>query len=256
MTRYDLIFVGGGVNFAQGNLGDDTITALATGNGTNHNTLLGGQGNDVITGGDGDDNVEIDGSVPGGVKTRVNGNAGSDSLVGGAGDYVLEAGENYNGPDNGNDTLVGNAGGDVLYADPGADRLSGGAGNDLLVSSVATCQGHVYDGGAGDDTVSYGRSDDALRVELGGSGGPKGCGNADRVHGDNESLEGSDGPDVLVGDNGKNSFLGHLGADVFMGRGGNDYIDAIDGRHDKLIHCGGGNDDIVKDRADTNLANC
>ena len=113
-------------------------------------------------------------AFPTGVHVRANGNAGSDSISGGPGDDVLEAGENYNNPDNGNDTLIGNGGSDVLYADPGADQLSGGPGDDLLVSSVAVCQGHTYDGGPGEDTVSYGRSDAALTVELGGTGGPGG----------------------------------------------------------------------------------
>lgn len=204
----------------------------------------------VITGGAGDDRIVLDGSVPPSAQVRANGNAGSDTLEGGPGDDQLEAGENYNGPDDGNDTLVGNAGNDVLYADPGADRLEGGAGDDLLVSSVAVCQGHTYDGGSGSDTVSYGRSNAALRVELGGTGGPAGCGSPDHVLGDNDSLEGSDGPDVLVGDGGPNSFLGHLGADSFVGKGGNDFIDAADGRRDKQIACGGGDDEVVKDRRD------
>ncbi len=211
----------------------------------------------VITGGTGNDQIDVDSGLPGGVRVRANGNAGSDSLSGGPGDDVLEAGENYNGPDNGNDTLSGNAGSDVLYADPGGDQLSGGPGNDLLVSSAVTCQGHSYDGGAGDDTVSYGRSDADLRVELGGTGAPGGCGRPDQVRADNESLEGSDGPDVLIGDNGENSFLGHLGADVFQGKGGDDFIDAADGRQDKQIHCGGGNDDgVVMDRADPDPTGC
>ena len=77
-----------------------------------------------------------------------------------------------------------------------------------------------------------------MRVELGGTGGPAGCGNPDQILGDNESLEGSDGPDVLIGDNGDNSFLGHLGADTFIGKGGNDFIDAADGQRDKAIDCG------------------
>ena len=58
--------------------------------------------------------------------------------------------------------------------------------------------------------------------------------------GNNESLEGSDGPDILVGDNGDNSLMGHLGADILIGKGGNDFIDAIDGQRDKKIDCGGG----------------
>ncbi len=204
----------------------------------------------VVTGNAGDDRIAIDPSMPASAKVRINGNAGSDTLIGGPGDDVLEAGENYNGPDNGNDILVGEGGNDVLYADPGADQLEGGPGDDLLVSSVAVCQGHRFDGGAGEDTVSYARSDAALHVTLGGTGGPAGCGNPDQVLGDNESLEGSDGPDVLIGDNGDNSFLGHLGADTFIAKGGDDFIDAADGQRDKAIVCGGGNDEVVKDGND------
>jgi Ca2+-binding RTX toxin-like protein len=204
----------------------------------------------VVTGNNGNDTLTIDPSIPASAKVRVNGNAGSDHLVGGPEDDVLEAGENYNSPDSGSDVLDGNGGNDVLYADPGGDQLNGGDGEDLLVSSVAVCQGHRYDGGAGEDTVSYARSDAPLRVTIGGTGGPAGCGNPDQILGDNESLEGSDGPDVLTGDNSDNSMLGHLGADTFIAKGGNDFIDAADGRRDKDIVCGGGNDEVIKDGKD------
>ena len=204
----------------------------------------------MVTGNNGNDNLTIDPSIPAAAKVRVNGNAGDDRLEGGNGDDVLEAGENYNGPDNGHDTLIGNAGNDVLYADPGGDQLDGGSGDDLLVNSVPTCQGHRFDGGSGEDTVSYARSDAALRIALGGSGGPAGCGNPDQILGDNESLEGSDGPDVMTGDNGDNSMLGHLGADTFIAMGGDDFVDAADGHHDKQIICGGGHDEVVKDGSD------
>jgi Ca2+-binding RTX toxin-like protein len=210
----------------------------------------------VITGGGGDDSISIAESVPRQVKVRANGNAGSDTLSGGLGDDVLEAGENYNGPDNGNDTLIGNPGNDVLYADPGVDQLSGGPGNDLLVSSVVVCQGHTYSGGPGEDTVSYGRSNASMHVELDGVGAPPGCGTPDHVLGDNEDLEGSDGPDVLIGDNGANSLFGHLGADTFIGKGGNDSIEAIDGHRDKAIECGGGEDDVSRDRSDPQPSGC
>lgn len=203
----------------------------------------------VVTGGQGNDGLAIDGSVPGGAKVRINGNAGDDNLVGGNGEDVLEAGENYNSPDFGHDRLEGNAGSDVLYADPGGDNLLGGAGNDLLVNSVVTCQGHVYDGGAGEDTVSYARSNDNLRVSLGGSGGPLGCGSDDQVLAVNESLEGSDGNDILIGDNDANSFMGHIGNDTMVGKGGSDFFEAADGQRDR-IECGGGGDDFVKDGHD------
>jgi Ca2+-binding RTX toxin-like protein len=206
----------------------------------------------VVTGGQGNDTVVVDPSVPGGAKVRINGNAGDDNLVGGNGEDVLEAGENYNNPDLGRDRLEGNAGSDVLYADPGGDTLLGGNGNDLLVNSVPTCQGHVYDGGAGEDTVSYARSKDNLRVSLGGSGGPPGCGNDDKVLAANESLEGSDGNDVLIGDNDSNSFMGHIGNDTMIGKGGSDFFEALDGQRDR-IECGGGGDDMATDGNDVTV---
>ncbi len=62
---------------------------------------------------------------------------------------------------------------------------------------------------------------------------------------------------MLIGDNGENSFLGHLGADTFIGKGGNDFIDAADGRRDKAIVCGGGGDDeVVKDSVDPEPIGC
>jgi Ca2+-binding RTX toxin-like protein len=210
----------------------------------------------VVTGGDGADSIAIDPDVPASAKVRINGNGGSDTIVGGPGADVLEAGENYNHPDDGNDTLIGNGGSDVLYADPGADDLQGGPGDDLLVSSVAVCQGHTFDGGPGVDTVSYARSNATMKIELGGTGGPPGCATPDRILADNESLEGSEGADTLIGDNGPNSLLGHGGADTFLAKGGDDFVDAIDGHRDKKIDCGPGDDEVVKDSSDPAPISC
>jgi Ca2+-binding RTX toxin-like protein len=210
----------------------------------------------VATGGGGDDTVAIDPSVSAAVSVRINGNAGNDTLQGGPGDDVLEAGENYKARDSGHDTLEGNGGSDVLYADPGADALRGGPGNDLLTSSVLTCQSHSFDGGVGKDTVSYARSDAGVRATIGAGGGPPGCGTPDRIAAANESLEGSDGPDVLMGTNGRNSLLGHLGADTLIGKGGNDFLDSIDGLRDRRIDCGVGADEASNERGDPRPLSC
>ena len=62
---------------------------------------------------------------------------------------------------------------------------------------------------------------------------------------------------MLIGDGGANSFLGHLGADTFIGKGGNDFIDAVDGKADKLISCGGGGDDeVIEDKVDPDPVGC
>ena len=108
----DTIDVGLGVNFGQGNMGDDVVSAAA---GSGPNTLLGGQGNDIVLGaGDAD---------------FLNGNLGNDSVSGGAG----------------NDILRGEDGADTLDGGLGADTMNGGAGPDRFVfgpgSSDVTLQG-------------------------------------------------------------------------------------------------------------------
>jgi Ca2+-binding RTX toxin-like protein len=108
----DNIDVGLGVNFGQGNMGNDTVSAAL---GSGPNTLLGGQGNDVVVGaGDND---------------FLNGNLGDDSVSGGAG----------------NDVLRGEDGADTLDGGLGADTMNGGAGPDRFIfgpgSSDVTLQG-------------------------------------------------------------------------------------------------------------------
>jgi Ca2+-binding RTX toxin-like protein len=210
----------------------------------------------VITGGGGDDSVTIDPGVPADVTVRINGGAGGDLLAGGNGDDVLEAGETFVNPTTGADILEGGGGSDALFADPGGDQLRGGAGNDLLVSSAQLCQAHSFDGGAGEDTVSYARSKEGVHVALGGTGGPPGCASLDQIVSD-EGLEGSDGADVLIGDSHNNGMLGHLGADTMIGKGGNDFLDAGDGGRDTRIDCGpGGLDEAVVDGGDPRPISC
>ncbi|MEX2108256.1 MAG: calcium-binding protein [Solirubrobacterales bacterium] len=197
----------------------------------------------LIDAGNGNDTITIAGNVPGSLPVRANGGNGNDNINGGAGDDILESGDEYSGT-SGNDTLNGNEGSDGLVSDPGGDVMNGGPGNDLMVSSAALCQGHTFDGGPGIDTASWARSKPAggMVMTLGGTAGPSGCRALDRVLSSNESLEGSDGDDVLNGDDGNNHLMGHLGADVFNGSGGSDLIDALDGERDKAIDCGPGDD--------------
>jgi Ca2+-binding RTX toxin-like protein len=210
----------------------------------------------VVSGGGGNDDILVDPDVPPTVNVKMTGNAGNDTLIGGEGPDVIEAGEPREGPDSGNDRLIGNGGSDSLFADPGADQLFGGKGSDLLIAAIVSCQGNIFNGGAGQDTVNYDRVHGAgVRLALGGTGGPIGCQTPDQIV-TLESLEGSNQNDILIGDNGPNGFLGHDGADVFIGKGGGDFIDASEGDRDKRIDCGAGKDEVFRDKIDPRPIGC
>jgi VCBS repeat-containing protein len=93
---------------------------------------------------------------------------------------------------NGNDSLTGTGGEDVLNGDNGNDVLSGLGGHDLLV------------GGNGNDVLLGGSGNDILVGENG-----------------TDLLSGGDGRDVLAGGNGNDGLEGGAGADIFQfGKGG------------------------------------
>ncbi|KRP59821.1 hypothetical protein TU79_14405 [Pseudomonas trivialis] len=97
---------------------------------------------------------------------------------------------NIYGTKDGNDTLIGNAGNDILFGQGGNDSLSGGAGNDILVGGKGD---DVLSGGAGADTFVW------LKGDTNTSGG------FDRItdfkHGEGDKLDLSD---LLQGNNDNN----------------------------------------------------
>lgn len=115
------------------------------------------------------------------------------------------------------DTLRGGAGNDQLFGDSHNDRLFADSGNDRLT------------GGSGSDVLSGGTGRDRLD---GGSG--------------NDRLRGGPGNDRLTGGSGKNTYSGGTG---------NDYINAANGRAERIF-CGGGRDRVVADRNDVVLRGC
>jgi Ca2+-binding RTX toxin-like protein len=146
------------------------------------------------------------------------GGYGNDRLVsGGCAAYL------YGGP--GNDVLVGDSFGQWLYGGGGNDRLLGGGGQDTLYGDGAPhYRGSDFiDGGGGNDTVAWDERTDGIRADL-RRGVAIGHGDRDilrRI----ESVAGTEGDDVLVGDGGPNRLLGSRGRDRLIGRGGNDVLD-------------------------------
>jgi Ca2+-binding RTX toxin-like protein len=115
---------GGGVygQGAFGGAGNDTLTSCGY-------TCHGGAGNDVLRGGDAEydpQNADYDNSLYGDDgNDTIYGNAGADLIQGGRGNDSLHGGT-------GADKIYGNSGNDLLHGDAGADVLSGGPGNDRV----------------------------------------------------------------------------------------------------------------------------
>ncbi|KAF6694681.1 type I secretion C-terminal target domain-containing protein, partial [Pseudomonas sp. EKM23D] len=69
---------------------------------------------------------------------------------------ALASASNIYGTKDGGDTLIGNAGNDILFGQGGNDTLSGGAGNDILVGGKGN---DILTGGAGADTFVWLKGD-------------------------------------------------------------------------------------------------
>jgi len=140
---------------------------------------------------------------------------------------------------NGNDTLTGTTGWDVIFARAGDDQVNALDGND-----------HVF-GAAGNDSIDLGGGNDFAR------GGP---GNDTIVGGDgNDRLRGRHGNDSLDGGAGNDIIHGGFGADTLQGGDGNDrlFMLAHDNQPDSA-DCGPGYDRVwvnVKETQDT-YQNC
>ncbi len=132
---------------------------------------------------------------------------GNDTLIGGAFDDRIFA-------DDGNDSLVGNYGNDELHSGNGNDIASGGNGNDTLTSASGDVS---LSGDSGNDVIDSGPGRNTL---SGGTG--------------NDSVYGNTGNDVLYGGSGHDFMQGEGANDTIFGEAGNDTVFAGDG-DDSLI---------------------
>jgi Ca2+-binding RTX toxin-like protein len=128
---------------AHGGDDDDTITG-----GAGHDVIfcdmekdtlsysVGAGGHVIVYGMAGRDNIRLTGTV----NLEAHGGDGNDTITGGAGHDVIWG-------DQGNDTLTGSAGNDVLIGGSGSDQLVGSAGHDLLISGelMGDHNGGAYD---------------------------------------------------------------------------------------------------------------
>ena len=174
-----------------GEIGDDSIVA-----GRSPDTVYGGVGNDTIYGG-----LEAD---------YIDGGSGNDSIYG---DEVVEDTRD------GDDTIIGGTGTDVIRAGDGDDSVLGGADNDTLY------------GGSGSDTMAGGSGADTIYGED-GADSLCGCLGNDLIEGDDtdattaysDTINGGGGPDTIFGYIGDDVIQGSADADDLYGGDGDDLI--------------------------------
>jgi Ca2+-binding RTX toxin-like protein len=182
------------------------------------------------------------------------GNAAPNSLSGGAGNDGISAGK-------GNDYVSGGPGNDFLDGGEGGDFVTGGEDNDTLIGVGGT--DWLY-GGSGTDLVSYYGAPTGVTAHIGsGKSGP--AGEADRIDGDVENLEGSSHPDKLYGDGGPNLLIGDGRGDLLVGAGGADTLQGGAGPDTLLTNgdgvkdtasCGTEADAATVDKVDAVAADC
>jgi Ca2+-binding RTX toxin-like protein len=184
-----------GIENVIGGSRDDTITGTA-----GANVLEGGRGDDALYAGAGRDTASYSTSTQAvAVDLRVT----TAQQTGGAGIDLLSGFEN----------LTGGEGNDSLYGDARGNVLTGGEGNDLL------------NGRLGFDIVSYEGGSERVQVSLAiRSPQPAGGTNGTDTIVNVEGLRGTVFDDGLEGDNGANLLAGLDGADVLAGGVGNDTL--------------------------------
>jgi Ca2+-binding RTX toxin-like protein len=252
-----------------GGAGNDALYGLR-----GDDLLDGGAGADLLNGGDGYDSVDYR-SATAGVYARLDGVAGASGDALGDTFISIERiiGSNFNDifvgsndfvtrdfivAQDGDDTIYGLNGDDVLDGEDGNDTLYGGAGADFLVGGLGN--DNIY-GGAGADDMRGGDGFDLARYDQATSGvylrvdgvaGSYGEAAGDMVNPDIEGLVGSYFDDIFVGFDFKTDFLYGLGgADSLYGQGGDDTLDGGAG-NDSLY--GGVGADVLNGGADFDLA--
>ena len=132
-----------------------------------------------------------------------------------------------------------------LTATGGGLTITGGAGNDWFIAAAgfSTTSTHVYNGGAGVDTIDYSARTNPLTIILNNLAVSGEATEKDVVNTDVENVVGGDGADLIVGSSSDNTLFGGLGNDVIYGMAGDDTI--IGGEGNDTLFGGDGDDTFM-----------
>ena len=214
--------------------GNDSLAVLAKNSEIVTAALNGGSGDDVLTGSDTGDSLEgSDGN------DRLVGAKGTDDLSGGTGNDTL-VWNNGDGSDSidggaGNDTTEVNGNptvGDVFTLEPNAGRIKFQRTNLVPFTLDASTERFQVNGLGGNDSVTANAGVGALTLlSVDGGAGV-------------DTVNGSDGPDLMVGGEDNDVLNGGGGDDRIVGDRGNDTMNGGTG-DDTLVWNNGDNTDII-----------
>ena len=224
----------------------------------NRNQLFGLDGDDILDGGEGDDILNGGASSKNGDRADYTSAAGavivnllSGIATGAAGNDTLIDIENVTGGAF-DDTLIGNAGMNLLDGGGGNDTMEGGAGDDgYIVDNVGDVVTEPFNAGIDyvNSNITYTLPLNVENLTLTGDSTINGTGNglANFIMGNSEAnlLAGGGGNDTLYGMEGNDLLIGGIGADQMIGGIGSDnYI--VDDSNDLVTENSGEGIDTVK----------
>jgi len=168
--------------------------------------------------------IQADGVIFDGPPGPVDGTIGDDTMAPG---YLDSDGDEIDGSDGLDDTILAGDGNDSVYAGSGNDLVYLGGGNDTLGTWTTESGNDTIYAGAGADSVNAGSDNDLVLGEEG-----------------DDTLLGASGDDVLYGGDGNDRFYGGLGNDISYGGLGNDVFQIVDDYQGETLFGGGDTDSI------------
>ena len=250
-------------------LGGDEFANTLMGEAGN-DIIRGGGGSDVLSGGDGIDQLRFDDLDADGVvlsletKTASYADDGSVDSFTEFEQYATTDQDDLIYTSSAVDYVEGLGGDDHFLGSSGSDELFGGAGNDLMdysnLSGIDHIEATLDEGNTITVTVVGGDDDQITSMEsiTGSAGNDIIIGDSfDNVFsgaGGDDILDGADGDDHLYGNEGQDSFVSGLGDDIYEGGDGLDNIDysgapggvSVDLTVNTAFNDGFGNQDTIR----------